>query len=124
MKYFVLFIVVVGLIVLLNSAWWKRQVKYVTLGRQLRLNKDAIEKSKKLLEENIMEMPYVTSVSTRPYENNEDVVREGVETYIQVGVDSHEHIQEIKDVILCPDNGRWQGFDTKIVVEQTPIIQD
>lgn len=124
MKYVALFIVVVVLVIILNSDWWERQVKYMTLGRQIRLNRESIEKSKKLLEENIINIPYVTSIGTRKYDNNEDIVREGVETYIQVGVESESNIEELKDIILCPDDCRWQGFEVKIVVKPMPVIQN
>ena len=117
MKIFFLAAGLIGAIFLFRSEWWKQQLRYIELGSRLRINEKRIERSKKLLEENIVDMPYVTGVNTRPYSNNSDVIREGVESYIEVAVDSESKVEEIKQLILCPADGRFQGFETKIVVQ-------
>lgn len=103
------------------TPWGKRQMGYMAKGRQIRINNIRIRESAKRLQNEIMKFDYVNNIMLMPYNDNVDVAREGVESYIEVGVTDEKYIEELKEMITCPTDGKWQGFEIKIIVKQMSV---
>lgn len=123
------FLIIIGIIVaiviliLWLSPWGKRQFFYISKGRQLRLNNALIKVSAKNLQDSIMNLDYVNSITLMPY-NDYEVCRQGVEFYIQVGVSDEKYIKELTDRITCPEDGKWQGFEVKVIIQSIAEAQE
>lgn len=116
-------VIVIAIIILILSftPWGQEQIWFMTKGMQIRSNKRLIRESVQRLKDGIMNLDYVMTISLQPYDNSQDICREGSEFYIQVGVEDEKYIADLEKIITCNGNGRWQGFQVKIVVQS---IQD
>lgn len=115
MKYLFIGGLIIGAgIIFFNSKWWKRQLQYIALGSQIRINGKRIQEAKKQLEILISNKDYVSSISTQKFVDSCDVVNEGTESYIQIGIISENHIEDVRNIL---DQDRWMGFCVKIIIQ-------